>query len=193
MTNRVIVYDKNDKSAAGRFWPPGAWLFARLQGARVVAVENVDHMLARLASMSDLRGAQVEVWCHAAPASFVLGAQRFNMRTVRDDERVALLGTKLSAEGTFWIRGCSPFAGPVGHAFAGTLADTLGCRAAGHTHMIGLLQGGLRTIKPRQQPLWSPEEGEAGGRPGAARTTWKTPRTITALHWHIPEEWSDGE
>ena len=186
---RVIVYDVGDDSPAGRWWGPGAALFAATSGARVVKAKSVDHMLNQLLAMSWLAGAQVEVWCHAFPGYLTIGGERLNRRDVLDDDRVALLGAKLGPTGTFWIRGCSAFAGPIGHAYAGVLADRLGCRVAGHTFLIGPLQGGLRTLRPQETPTWDPKEGEAGGEWGQAHTTWSTPNRIFALQSRIPEGW----
>lgn len=86
-----------------------------------------------------------------------------------------------------WFRTCSTFAGKAGHEFSRRLADGLNCVIAGHTRIIGLLQGGLHTRKPHTPASWPIEETELPG------SKWpylqKGNNTITCFATRIPEGW----
>src|SRR5262249_1806712 len=52
------------------------------------------------------------------------------------------------AEGLWWFRCCDTFGTPRGQAFARAWTRFFGCRAAGHTHVIGVWQSGLHSLLP---------------------------------------------
>lgn len=62
--------------------------------------------------------------------------------------------------GHIWFRTCSTFQGKAGHDFALRVTRYAGCAAAGHTRIIGVVQGGLRVLNVGQLPYWPIEEGE---------------------------------
>lgn len=90
--------------------------------------------------------------------------------------------------GLWWFRTCETFGTAAGHAFATAWTRFFGCRAAGHTYVIGFWQSGLHALMPGAPPHWPVDEGlRTGGdstlaavsRPGA-------PNTITCLHGRVP-------
>jgi hypothetical protein len=103
----------------------------------------------------------------------------------------ALRLRSMLAEGALvWLRCCSAFGTAAGQSFARALADTLGARAAGHTFIIGAWQSGTSSCKPGERPSWSEREG-VEARPGgdvALTSHPKAPRTITCLHFGLPDD-----
>ena len=93
-------------------------------------------------------------------------------------------------EALWWFRTCETFGAAGGHRFARAWADFFGCRAAGHTYIIGPWQSGLHCLSPGQAPHWPVEEGLAEGTPQAPiKALWSGPRepnTITCLHGRLP-------
>jgi len=90
----------------------------------------------------------------------------------------------------WWFRTCETFGAERGHEFARAWASFFGCRAAGHTYIIGPYQSGLHTLDPGELPGWSAREGLIEGTADAPRRAlWSTrrePNTITCLHGRIP-------
>ena len=98
---------------------------------------------------------------------------------------------RLAPDALWWFRTCETFGGDRGHAFARAWTEFHGCRAAGHTFVIGAWQSGLHSLAPGALPQWSASEGLVRGtadnpqkaahsRPGAANT-------ITCFHGRIPD------
>jgi hypothetical protein len=103
---------------------------------------------------------------------------------------------RLAPDALLWFRTCETFGARRGLDFAERLADFLGARVAGHTHVIGFHQSGLHALRPGTRPDWSPEEGLAEGsadEPRRARGSrpW-APRTITCFHGTVPAAWYAG-
>ena len=103
------------------------------------------------------------------------------------------LKSRFTKDGLFWLRTCESFGARAGHDFASRLADQLGVRVAGHTHIIGALQSGLRGLSPGASPDWPLEEGIAEGTPDAPVRAHGSgvlrPRTITFLDGAVPDGW----
>jgi hypothetical protein len=94
------------------------------------------------------------------------------------------------ADGLWWFRTCETFGTATGQAFAAGWTRFFGCRAAGHTHVIGFWQSGLHSLLPGAAPSWSPGEGLPPGQapPGAALASGpRAPNTITCLHGRVPD------
>ena len=69
------------------------------------------------------------------------------------------------------------------------LADRVGCRVAGHTHVIGFFQSGTHVLRPGETPSWSPTEGvrfDGSEAVGALGSSPFAPSTITCLHCDPP-------
>ena len=95
----------------------------------------------------------------------------------------------IGPEALWWFRTCSTFGRLEGHRFAQAWTSFFGCRAAGHTYVIGPLQSGLHSLRPGQTPAWSVDEGLPKGAldsPVAAWSHWRAPNTISCLHGQVP-------
>lgn len=96
-------------------------------------------------------------------------------------------------EALVWLRTCEAFGARAGHELAQRLADGLGARVAGHTHIIGALQSGLHGLHPGHRPDWSLEEGIAEGTSDDPKKAHHSlpgrPRTITCFDNEVPSDW----
>ena len=106
------------------------------------------------------------------------------------------LRARLAPDALVWFRTCQTFGAGAGHDLAARLADWLGVRVAGHTHVIGFHQSGLHGLRPGASPQWSPLEGLAEGTPDTplralGSRPW-APHTITCLQSSIPPAWFDS-
>lgn len=103
------------------------------------------------------------------------------------------LRDRLAPGALVWFRTCSAFGCRAGIAFAEGMADFLGARVAGHTHVIGFHQSGLHGLAPGARADWDPAEGLAKGTPEEPEEArWSAPwatRTITCLHGSVPNAW----
>ncbi len=93
-------------------------------------------------------------------------------------------------DGLWWFRTCETFGAELGQRFASAFADRLGCRAAGHTFIIGHVQSGLHSVLPGETPSWAPDEAIEEGTPEhPKRAAWsrlRAPNTITFLQSNLP-------
>jgi hypothetical protein len=91
----------------------------------------------------------------------------------------------------WWFRTCETFGALPGQDWARRLTDFLGCRAAGHTFIIGGWQSGLHSLRPGETPTWSPHEGlKDGPIEDPKEAFWskrRAPNTIHFLTGRIPE------
>ena len=96
----------------------------------------------------------------------------------------------VSPDALWWWRTCETFGAAAGHAFARAWTTALGCRAAGHTHVIAAWQSGLHVLAPGAAPDWSADEGLAEGTPTTpirAHPSRRTaPSTIHFLTTRLP-------
>lgn len=93
-------------------------------------------------------------------------------------------------EALWWFRTCETFGAQPGHDWARRLTDFLGCRAAGHTYIIGVWQSGLHSLRPGETPGWSVTEGlKAGTIAAPTEALWsrrREPNTIHFLSGRVP-------
>lgn len=213
----LLVYDATGRgpwyqTGLTASWRAGATLYRKVYGVDAVyAATSWEDAFAWLCSVEPgARISSVQYWGHgffgrAYVGADVLDERAFAVDHPRHGDLVAFR-QRLSGEGALlWFRTCSTFGAPRGLAFAARTATFLGCRAAGHTHVIGPLQSGLHSIAPSTTPSWSPDEGVSpalrrrAGRPedqggyGAEHaslpSSWTAPHTITCLHGRVPEGW----
>jgi hypothetical protein len=103
-------------------------------------------------------------------------------------DRLAKLRTRLvPREARWWFRSCDVFGTRAGHELARAWTRFFGCRAAGHTHQIMVLQSGLHVLASDEEPSWPCEEGVVDGLWHADDSSMFAPHTITCLHNRIPE------
>ena len=95
-------------------------------------------------------------------------------------ERLVAIRARMTPASLWWFRCCDVFGTEQGQAFAKAWTSFFDCRAAGHTHTIGMLQSGLHVLAPGEQPAWSVTEGVADERP--KKSSVFAPNTITFLH-----------
>ena len=121
-------------------------------------------------------------------ADDVLDAGAFVAGHPRHDDLVTLRTRIADERALVWFRTCATFGRQKGKDFASVVAGFFGCRAAGHTYVIGPLQSGLHSLAPGESPAWSVDEGVvAGDDRAAAMSSWSAPNTITCLHGVVPE------
>jgi hypothetical protein len=96
------------------------------------------------------------------------------------------LKTRLAPNALWWFRSCDVFGTQVGHDFARAWTRFFGCRAAGHTYTINILQSGLHLLRPDEEPSWPLDEGVVPGLSHASESSVLAPRTITCLHNTVP-------
>ncbi len=201
---RVVVWDDTGAGSAPwqglltRSWRVGSALYRRRRNDRVDAAfgaRSFADALAWLCSVQPHRRiSEVQFWGHGLFGRVFVGGDALDERTVggaHHADLVALRSRLVGPEALVWLRTCSAFGGRRGQAFARTLSAVVGCRVAGHTHVIGPLQSGLHSLAPGGTPHWPVDEGVRGGdeaRP-ALPSTWRAPHTVTCLAGRVPTGW----
>lgn len=143
----------------------------------------------------------VQYWGHGLfgrvlIATDVLDIESLSPGHSRYLDLVALRQRVRGEQTLFWFRTCATFGRPKGQAFARAWTRFFGCRAAGHTFVIGPLQSGLHSLRAGDEPSWSATEGVPQSHhdkvddPKTALTSsmW-APHTITCLNGAIPDGW----
>lgn len=203
---RLLVFDR---TCAGRRGLPGlsqAWGAGRVlyrglgridAGIGVASWAEALHWLATTQAPRSI--AEIQFWGHgrfgqALVAGEVLDASAVSPGHPHHEQLSRIRARLLRAErGLWWFRTCETFGTQAGHDFARAWSRFFGCRAAGHTHVIGVWQSGLHTLLPDADPAWSVTEGT--GRPATAGAPARAlpsrpgaPNTISFLHGQIPED-----
>lgn len=128
----------------------------------------------------------IQYWGHGSSGAVWMNDTALNSQSVKEDSdlfsHLQNLCTRLEPTSLVWFRTCNTFAGELGHKFAKTFSNFLGCTVAAHTYVIGPWQSGLHTIKPDMEPSWPVEEGLTWSKP------W-TKNTIFCLTGKIPPNW----
>jgi hypothetical protein len=138
--------------------------------------------------------AEIQFWGHGKWGCANFDHERLDLAALSSEHplhrRLEAVRERTSAQSLWWFRTCETFGAQPGHDFARAWTDWWGCRAAGHTYIIGPLQSGLHTLAPGGSPDWSLREGLLEGSPEepqkARRSSPRAPNTITCLHGHIP-------
>lgn len=193
MALRLMVYDRN--SSAGRFLVTSWKLGGKLYGAlgRLDDHYGADTWAEALKWLASHRAPEpieeVQFWGHGKWGEARIGVTCLDatMLSPSHPQHQALLAVRsrlVPGSGLWWFRTCSTFGTAKGHAFARAFTSFLGCRAAGHTFIIGLHQSGLHSLGPGETPAWPVDEGVANGAPLWSRPFAKN--TITCFHGKIP-------
>lgn len=176
---RVMIYDDTDTKPGVELadaWAVGGWLYRAFRSLDICrgfgTWRQALHWLESLGPVDS-----VQYWGHGSPGAVWLGGQQLDVSDL----------ARVKVRELFWLRTCASFAGDKGRALATDMSRTLNCVVAGHTHNIGPLQSGLRSLSPGETPTWSLEEGLVDGKPVGSRP-W-TVNTITCLHGQVPERW----
>lgn len=146
---------------------------------------------------------ELQYWGHGRFGCVLVDRERLDASSLRPGSTtqgsrlVSVLRERLAQgpRAQVWFRTCEAFGAHVGQDFAVRLADTLGVRVCGHTHVIGFWQSGLHGLEPGARPTWSPSEGvEQGTAEAPVKGIWSTPLapfTIHALEGKVPPPYID--
>jgi hypothetical protein len=140
--------------------------------------------------------ASLQIWGHGGWGSMAIGATALDRAALRPGNALAgpldaFKGALEGPESIFWLRCCSAFGHSTGQQFAEALALRLGCRVAGHTHIIGVFQSGTHSLRPGEKAAWDAGEGvkKSGGQAISALTsTPDAPNTVSCLTLGLPED-----
>jgi hypothetical protein len=199
-----MVFDRSSRGPGplpglSTIWASGARLY-RWRGFldASIAARSWDEALSFLAGFEPERPiAEIQFWGHGKWGDASIGEERFDeRRLLRSDPlapALAAIKKRLqSPEALFWFRTCETLGAARGQSFAVALAESLGCRVAGHTFVISYWQSGLHVLGPGEQPTWDPAEGLIAGTPDAPQRARHSlpyaPNTITCWASSIPED-----
>ena len=108
---------------------------------------------------------EVQYWGHGKWGEALVGEERLDASVLLATHPLHPLLQTLASRfvpdqrGLLWFRTCETAGATRGQDFMAGLADMLGARVAGHTHIIGVWQSGTRGVAPGQSPGWSATEG----------------------------------
>jgi hypothetical protein len=150
---RLIIYDNTENSIKEWFWR--RYVQVR-RGWKKIGVSSWADAKDKIleAVRPGTRLMELQIWGDGAP-----GMPGINGKPP-PDAFWWLVGTLVTPESLVWFRMCSVFWGRKGDDFAISTAKTLGCRVAGHTHVIGPWQSGLWSYTGKSLPAFAPHEGD---------------------------------
>ncbi len=198
---RLLIHDR---TCSGRgvlpglsdAWRAGGTLYrglGRLDGVLGVASWNeAFDWLVYSAERAQRPVGEVQFWGHGRRGRALVASESLDVRSLEAGSphaaRMAALRRVLVPRSTLWFRTCETLGGAAGQRFAQEFSAFLGARVAGHTHVIGFWQSGLRTLSPGALPQWAPTEGvgAAGELAPALGSSPRLPRTIHCLQGRIP-------
>lgn len=212
---RVMVYDKTCTTTPlqvfrgkprrlrvglSHSWVLGGWLYGRLGRLdRCAGFSDWASALAWLGEIERERSiGEIQFWGHGRWGQLLIDGQPLERSAVEPGhthhKALSAVRERLSgADALWWFRTCETFGAERGHDFARAWTDFMGCRAAGHTYVIGPWQSGLHALEPGAVPHWSTQEGLEQGRPDApvkAQTSGpRQPNTIHCLQGRVPHGW----
>lgn len=203
---RLMVYDRTcvgPRVPAGlsTAWSAGSVLYRALDRIDATfGATSWDEALAWVATYEPSRPiAELQYWGHGRWGRVLIDDDVLDATALGAGHplalRIAAVRERLvpGGEALVWLRTCEAFGGTAGHELAMRLADGLGARVAGHTHIIGAIQSGLHGLLPGHTPDWSAQEGIAEGTPDAPKRAYGSgvlrPRTITCFTGAVPSGW----
>jgi hypothetical protein len=201
---RLLIYDRTCRGRHGlpglsHAWGMGRHLYRGL--GRIDAAFGAGSWGEALAWLIEVQApgpiAEVQFWGHGHFGQALVAGEALDARALtpghRHHEALARVRDRMlpGEAGLWWFRTCETFGGGQGHAFARAWADFFGCRAAGHTHVIGIWQSGLHSLLPGSAPSWSRDEGVALTDTGSTRAAGLpshpgAPNTVSFLTGRIP-------
>lgn len=184
---RVTIYDKNPGPGFRQWFLKTSWLVGCLFQKLFGAVDDYYGATSWDDAVIWLRNrpsklTMIQYWGHGSPGAIWLGG-RYGWFGVFGDAT-----NNIDSNTVVWLRTCSTFQGPAGHEYSEKMSDLLGCTVAGHTRIIGPLQGGLHTRKPYSDPSWPVTEGELPKSWIPSFFRWGN-NTVTCLATKIPSGW----
>jgi hypothetical protein len=200
---RLILFDRTCVNRAGlglsRAWSTGSRLYSVL--GRCDGHHAAESFTDGLAWLSSFRAAEpvseLQYWGHGKWGRIFVGQEPLDRSALTQGHAhhaaLCRLRERLLPDSLVWFRTCEAFGANAGHDFARAWTDFFGCRAAGHTYVIGYWQSGLHALAPGEVPSWSTEEGLVEGTPArparAAVSLPGRPNTITCLQGRVPDGW----
>jgi hypothetical protein len=209
---RLLIYDGTTRKGEGPLraaWATGAKLYRAMGRVdRILGAQSWDQALAWLLQEGQTlreQGAtidEVQFWGHGKWGTVYIASDTLSVDNLRAGHvhhaQFVKLKQYLAPEGRalVWFRTCETFGAVAGQGFAKELTTLLGARAAGHTHVIGVLQSGLYGLYPGHTPHWDPREGIAKGTPDDPRealdSSSRAPHTLHFMNGQIPKAWFAG-
>lgn len=184
---RVTIYDKNPGTGFSQWflktsWFLGCWiqkLFGKVDKyyGTTSGADAIEWLCKQPGTFTS-----IQYWGHGSPGSVWVSQKLLHIPSF------VVLKDKVTPETVIWFRTCSTFQGASGHTFSKILSNLLNCIVAGHTRIIGPVQGGLHTRKPGTDPSWPVEEGELPKSWWPSHLTWG-PHSIFCLTTKIPDGW----
>jgi hypothetical protein len=139
-----------------RVWRAGGGLY-RILGRfdRVFGASSWGEALDWLGTAgAPARIAEIQFWGHGKWGAPRIGSEvldRLSLLTGRPlNAQLRAVRDRLvpGGESLWWFRACETFGAVPGQDFARAFTEFLGCRAAGHTHVIAFFQSGLHSLGP---------------------------------------------
>lgn len=202
MALRLLVFDRTcirRGLGLSTCWRGGAKLYGAL--GRIDASLGAASWDEALTWLSTVRKTEqiveIQYWGHGKWGSALLDGDALDGTAFRDRHphlpKLAAIRERMAPDALLWFRTCETFGAQRGVDFAKACTGFFGARAAGHTHVIGYWQSGLRGLAPGHAPDWSPREGLEEGTPEEPRrakgSSPTAPRTITCLDGAVPAAW----
>jgi hypothetical protein len=184
---RVVIYDSKPGAGIQQWFLMLSWAIgSRLQklfGAvdEYYGASSWTEAALWLQTRNTSSFSSIQYWGHGSPGTVWLNSKPIP-KNIFD-----VVLSKLQPQSVIWFRTCSTFQNAQGQRFSENLANSLNCIIAGHTRIVGLLQGGLHTRMPHTAASWPIEEGE----PKTVLPSWLYwgNNTITCLQTKIPKNW----
>lgn len=136
---------------------------------------------------------EIQFWGHGQPGCVLIDRRPLDVHALDASHPLhpdleAVRERLHGPESLWWFRTCLTFGRSEGLRFAREWTRFFNCRAAGHTWVIGPVQGGLHELGPGEEPDWPEEEGVPP--PGGWRLPpWlrlDAPNRITLLRGRLP-------
>jgi hypothetical protein len=198
---RLLIYDRTCGGRAGlpglsHAWGAGRHLYRGL--GRIDAGFGAASWSEALDWLAGVRATrpigEIQFWGHGRFGCALIAGEVLDLHALSPGhplhERLARIRDRMlrGRDGLWWFRTCETFGGTAGHAFARAWTQFFACRAAGHTHVIGVWQSGLHALLPGAEPTWSVDEGLAASAsaPAALPSRPGAPNTIHFLSGRIP-------
>lgn len=172
---KIILFDKTSRDIPGFAWAIGSFR----PGWTRIGAKSWDEAMTEIADDRYGMISQLQLWGHARPGEPLIAGESIPSRFS------AVLRTAVTPDSLVWFRSCSVFFGAKGRIFAERTANELGCRIAGHTHVIGPWQSGLYSLRPGVAPTWDVGNGDWMN----LKSGWREPRTIFCTRMAVPGGW----
>ena len=199
---RLMIYDETCRSGYGPVGLTHSWIIGkalyRALGRldAVCGVKTWNDGLTWLANHETHREiGEIQFWGHGHWGCAMIDRESLDIHALEPGhplyEPLCTIRKRLaSPESLWWFRTCETFGADAGQDFAERWTRFMGCRAAGHTFIIGPWQSGLHCLEDGATPSWSPTEGLREGTAAKPQRAFRSrpwkPNTITCLHGAIP-------